>query len=124
VWKELMIALGLWKAPPKPVAVSAPMILPDCRLGGRPIRRVIKQHRAQLARCYNRVVQFRGGSEGTAMLHFMIAADGTVHKVSVGGSITDVRIRSCLVDVTKSLRFPPDDYVVRVNYPLHFQLPR
>jgi hypothetical protein len=124
VWRDVMIALGLWKAPTTPVVVVPAPVAISCSFGAPPIRRVFKEHRAQLTRCYTRVVEYRGGADGTAVLHVTIAADGTVTATSVDGTLDDARITGCLVAEVKRWSFPADDATVVVNYPLQFRLAR
>ncbi|MFN0253780.1 MAG: AgmX/PglI C-terminal domain-containing protein [Kofleriaceae bacterium] len=96
--------------------------LPHCGVDKTTIRRVVKQHMAQLARCYTRVTEYRGGQEGTAVMHFFIAQDGTVSNAFVDGEIEDVRITECLVDELVRWQFTPGDSGVMVHYPLTFKL--
>jgi hypothetical protein len=86
------------------------------------IRRVVKQHMAQLARCYTRVTEYRGGQEGTAVMHFFIELDGTVSNAFVDGEIDDARITECLVDQLVQWQFTPGNAGVMVHYPLTFKL--
>ncbi len=116
-----MVALGLWQAPPGPV-IQPPPPAPHCFVGGRAIQRVFKQHRAQLERCYARVVQFRGGAEGTVVVRAKIAADGRVLRVSTDGTLDDRRVTSCVADEVKRWTFPADAETVVVTYPLRFRL--
>jgi hypothetical protein len=88
------------------------------------IRRVVRQHMAQLARCYTRVTEYRGGQEGTAVMHFFIELDGTVSNAFVDGEIDDARITECLVDQVVQWQFTPGHAGVMVHYPLTFKLAR
>lgn len=110
---QLFVMAGLWTAP-EPLAGSSTR--------PPPIRRMFKLHRAQLARCYNRVVQFRGGPDGTAVVHMTIALDGRVSRVTVDGTLRDGRIRSCIAAEVRRWRFGPMNSIVVVNYPLEFRL--
>ena len=124
VWQTLMISLRLWNAPAGPAVLLPPPVVMSCSFGGRPFRRVFKQHHAQLARCYTRVIEYQGGPEGTAVLHVTIAADGTVVEASVDGELGDTRITDCLATEAKHWKFAPDDTTVVVNYSLSFRIAR
>ncbi len=86
------------------------------------IRKEVKRHRARLQHCYERVVQYRGGIEGEAVLHFLVGRTGKIEAVNVDGTITDEQITSCLKEVVASFEFRAGDGTVQVNYPLRFQL--
>lgn len=90
----------------------------------RTIRSVVKQHLPQLRRCYTAVTEYRGGQEGTAVMHFFISTDGTVASVNVDGELEDPRITSCLADQVRQWEFHPGDTGTMVNYPLTFRLAR
>jgi len=118
-----MIALGFWKAPVgKQELVLPPPMVTSCSFGAPSILRVFKQHRAQLARCYTRVVEYRGGPEGTVVLHVTITPDGTVTRASVDGDLEDLRITECLATEVRRWKFPPSDTTVVVSYPLRLRL--
>lgn len=82
----------------------------------------MKQHLAQLRQCYARETQFRGGPDGTVMLHFTVEADGRVTHASAESELPAVT--SCVLAELRSWTFPVDDDAVHVNYPLRFQLDR
>lgn len=86
------------------------------------IRRMVKQHIAQLARCYTKVTEYRGGPEGTAVMHFFIEPSGRISNVFVDGELDDPRITDCLADQVVQWQFSPGDGGVVVHYPLHFRI--
>jgi len=108
---------------PSPVVTLGPIeSSPAEGVGRRDIRRTVKQHMAQLSRCYTAVTEYRGGQEGTAVLHFTIDAAGAVTESSADGEIDDPRILSCLAAIPKRWTFTPGDMTTLVNYPLTFTL--
>ena len=84
---------------------------------------MFRRKKQRLARCYSRVTQFRGGSDGTLMLHFTVQASGAVTDVSAESDLGDA-ITKCVVAELRTWRYPVDTYAVRVNYPLSFRLNR
>lgn len=114
-------------------ATRTPTVLPTITIGDAglrapygldkaTIRRTVKQHLAQLARCYTKVTEYQGGPEGTAVLRFFIAPNGLVAMANVDGEIDDERITSCLASEVRQWEFPRGDGGVLVNYPLTFKL--
>ena len=86
------------------------------------IRKEIKRHIVRLGRCYEQVVEYKGGIEGESVLHFQIDGDGKVVSTTIDGTIEDETIISCLEGVVAQFEFRPGDGNVIVNYPLRFQL--
>ena len=110
-----------------------PPPVPIITFGGRPrfelqsmgkgeIKREIKRHIARLGRCYEKAVEYKGGPDGEAVLHFMIDTDGHIGSLSIDGTITDPQITSCLAGVVAQFEFRAGDANTLVNYPLRFRL--
>ena len=89
---------------------------------GREIRRAFKLYRSRLARCYSRFTEYRGGQEGTAVIHFAIHPSGSVVAAEVDGELEDRRITDCLAGEVRTWTFRRGDAMVMANYPLHFTL--
>jgi len=116
-------------------AGAAPsMVMPTIVLGGHrgrhverysadkhEIRKEVKRHMARLARCWERAVEYRGGPEGEAMLHFAIDPAGKIASTTIDGTITDPAVTSCLAGVVAQFEFRAGDSTVVVNYPLRFK---
>jgi hypothetical protein len=114
---------------PRPVRVRMPTVVVDSMpMGGDRwvdkgmVKRRVKEHMAQLGRCYEAVTQFQGGPEGTAVMHWLIDTSGTPQSITVDGEIDDPRITSCLAEQVAQWQFPAGDTNIVVNYPLHFAM--
>lgn len=92
-----------------------------CQFGGRPIRRVVRDHHAQLRYCYERVLQANPYLAGTAQLVFAIEPDGRVSAARVGGELDHPEVAACIEREARSWRFAPDTTRTEVRYPLHFR---
>ena len=114
-------------------AVTGPM--PTVTFSGRPhwhvrppdkgeIKREIKRHIARLSHCYERAVQYKGGADGEAVLHFLIDPQGKIASSTIDGTLEDPEILSCLQGVVAQFEFRPGDGSTLVNYPLQFRLNR
>jgi len=88
----------------------------------REIRREVKRHIVRLGRCYEKVIEYRGGIEGEAVLHFLIGTSGKIESASVDGTITDEQIKTCLAEVVATFEFRAGDSAVLVNYPLRLRI--
>jgi hypothetical protein len=96
-------------------------VAPELR--GNDVRKEVKRHLAKLGHCYEHEVQFRGGPEGTAVLHFLISKEGKVESTTIDGAIENEAITSCLANVVAtSFEFRAGDSAIQVNYPLTFRL--
>lgn len=123
MWKELMVTLGFWKAPPpSPGITVAPAVQTGICFTAPPLRREIKRHHAQLRRCYTRVTEYRGGPEGTVVLHLAIAKDGRVTHARTEGDLDDPRITDCVAAEARQWRFSASDTGFAISYPLHFRI--
>jgi hypothetical protein len=86
------------------------------------IRREIKRHMARLTHCYVKEVQYKGGPEGEAVLHFLIDGEGKIASATVDGTLDHPAVTSCLTNVVHQFEFRPGDGNTLVNYPLRFVL--
>ncbi len=86
------------------------------------IRRALKRRMARLRHCYNHVAQYQP-LEGTAVLRFRIAKDGSVRDIRVDSELP-ASITTCLAAEIATLELPAGDGEVEVNYPLQFTMAR
>jgi hypothetical protein len=89
----------------------------------REIRSVVRLHEPQLRRCYDLALVRDHALAGTAELHFVIGADGTVQSAAVDGSLPSADALTCITLEATTWRFREGDGPVEVNYPLTFQPP-
>jgi hypothetical protein len=102
------------------IVIPSPSVATDC-FGDNGIRTTIRTHLGQLRRCYTKVVEYTGGLEGEAILHFTILPSGRTSEISVGGNLGD-RITRCLADEVARWQFRVRDGVAEIHYPLRFRL--
>jgi hypothetical protein len=102
--------------------VSRRFATPPERWGGaRLIRKLFKRNRERITYCYERVAQWRGGIEGTVMLHILFGSNGTVTSVTSDSALPRA-ITSCLESVVATLELGELDAQTLVNYPIKFQM--
>jgi hypothetical protein len=92
-----------------------------CEFGKPSIRRVVKQHRYQIRRCYEYVAQRDPTVAGTVELHFLIGTDGKVATASATGELP-ASVTECVAAEARTWEFPVSDASTQVNYPFTFRL--
>ncbi|OGQ24430.1 MAG: hypothetical protein A2138_05120 [Deltaproteobacteria bacterium RBG_16_71_12] len=83
------------------------------------IRRVVREHQAQVRYCYERALQRRRGLSGKLTAHFTIGAAGTVVAARADGGALGTDVASCVDAKVRGWRFPAPrgGGVVVVSYP-------
>ena len=84
------------------------------------IRRVIKQHLAQIRYCYEKELIRSPGLFGKVATQFVISAAGTVQKASVtSATLKNAEVHRCMTAKIRTWRFPKPKGggIVIVNYP-------
>jgi hypothetical protein len=101
--------------------VGDPVGPPDGALDPAIIRRYLKRHQGSIGYCYEKELLARPGLAGTALVQFLIAADGGVQG-AVGRGF-DERVASCVAKVIQAIRFPAPrgGGSVLVRYPFTFR---
>ncbi|MFP4596709.1 MAG: TonB family protein [Persicimonas sp.] len=87
------------------------------------IRRVVRQHRRQIAYCYEKELQKDKALEGRVKVHFTIAPGGDVVSATIGESSMNNRaVESCMTNKIRHWVFPAPDEpgLVTVKYPFNF----
>ena len=75
----------------------------------------------QVQTCYERGLKGNNLLQGSLEVELTIGVSGSVHAVSVGGTLRDRQVHSCVKRVAKTWKFPrPTGGCVRINVP--FQL--
>jgi serine/threonine protein kinase len=110
-------------APAPPTATHRAVLPIEGKLPDGAAQKVIGEHSAQVRACYNDAVRKNPSLDGTLVVRFVIATDGTVKSVSDGGStIHDPVFRSCVWDEIRTWRFPkPVGGEVTVDLPYRFE---
>ncbi len=81
------------------------------------IRTVVREHTAEIRSCYNKALLKDPKLAGKVVVKFTIAADGSVSEsVSAQTDVNDA-LTACIVDSTKTWKFPPPGEQVTVTYP-------
>lgn len=82
----------------------------------------VSDRRLEIGNCYERRLHAIPTLEGDAVVRMRVGPSGEVNAVSVGGTLEDGEVRSCLREVAASIRFPPvtDGSCFVVSVPFHF----
>lgn len=90
------------------------------RLAPELIQRVVRQRFELFRTCYEAGLGRDGKLTGRVIARFVITREGTVAKVSDGGSdIPDAQVRDCVLEKFGQLEFPkPEGGIVTVVYPI------
>lgn len=106
-------------------AVPAPRTRPKATICIDPaiIRRVIRQHLAEISRCYERQLRRTPKLAATASTMFVVRADGRVVAPAVRG--VPAELGACIANALAAVRFPkiPGGGTVSVSYPFTFSPP-
>jgi hypothetical protein len=114
------------RAPPAPrhavptIVIGQPQAACECGLDKRMIQREVERHHVQLRRCYMQEAQRDPSLAGEVMLHFAIAANGSVAMAETAGKLA--AIQRCLATEVRIWHFPRSSSTTVVNYPLRFRL--
>ncbi len=87
------------------------------------IRRVVRQHRRQIAYCYEKELQKDKTLAGRIKVHFTIAPSGDVVSATIGASSMNNRaVESCITNKIRHWAFPAPEQpgLVTVKYPFNF----
>ena len=86
------------------------------------IRRVVRQHRRELAYCYEKSLQTRRDLYGTVTVNFSIAASGQVIAATVEkSSLGSAQVESCVTGKIRHWNFPSHGMALAsVRYPFRF----
>lgn len=121
--------------PPTPPATPSPTPPPDAppsepeeetappAMSPQAVNDVVRAHRAEIARCYERELLADPSLTGEVMLEFEIAGTGAVTRAQVEpqSTLRDPELEACLIALYLNLRFPSDrDRSTVVRYPLRF----
>ena len=72
----------------------------------------------QVQTCYERGLKENNLLQGSMEVELTIGASGSVHAVSIGGTLRDRQVHACVKRVAKSWKFPrPTGGCVRINVP-------
>lgn len=117
-------AAGLGKKADRDINISAgsPIIMGS--LDKEIIRRVIKQHLAQIRYCYEKELVTSPGLFGKVATKFTISAGGTVQSASVAQStLKNAEVERCITAKIRTWRFPKPKGggIVIVKYPFIFK---
>jgi TonB family protein len=93
-----------------------------CPLDKEMIRRVVRQHRREIAYCYETSLQSNRHLEGSVTVNFSIAASGQVIAATVEkSSLNSARVESCMTGKIRHWNFPPHGMALaKVRYPFRF----
>lgn len=93
-----------------------------CPLDKEMIRRVVRQHRREIAFCYEKSLQTRRDLQGTMTVVFSIASSGQVIAATVGESSLDsAPVEQCITGKIRRWNFPPHgSALATVRYPFRF----
>jgi TonB family protein len=93
-----------------------------CPLDKEMIRRVVRQHRRELAYCYEKSLQTRRDLSGTVTINFSIAASGQVITATVEkSSLGSAQVESCVTGKIRQWNFPAHGMALaKVRYPFRF----
>lgn len=83
------------------------------------IRRVVRQHLAEVRFCYEQALQSNPSLEGRVAVQWIVGSDGRVQSSSLASStVRNANVESCIVQAVRRWTFPaPEGGVVGVNYP-------
>ncbi|MFW5968051.1 MAG: TonB family protein, partial [Persicimonas sp.] len=87
------------------------------------IRRVVRQHRREIAACYERELQKDKSLSGRVKVKFVISANGSVMSASVSeSSLDNSTVEQCITGKIRQWGFPDPEGngIVEVNYPFNF----
>lgn len=93
-----------------------------CPLDKEMIRRVVRQHRREMAFCYEKSLQSNRDLKGTVTVNFSIAASGQVIAATVEkSSLKSAQVESCMTGKIRHWNFPPHGMALaKVRYPFRF----
>lgn len=82
----------------------------------------VSERRLEIGNCYERRLHAIPTLEGQAVVRMRVGRSGEVDAVSVGGTLEDGEVRSCLREVAESIRFAPvtDGSCAVVSAPYNF----
>jgi hypothetical protein len=78
----------------------------DGNLDVAAIRAVAQQHQRQVRSCYERRLKVNNILQGTVNVRMVVGRTGNVEQVSVGGSLRDSEVFSCVRRLARSWEFP------------------
>lgn len=115
------VGAGCTGAAPKAVAVRMEEATGDFNgLSKEEIDRVVKARAGVFRACYQKELNRSPGIGGKLVIHFVIAADGTVKSSATqGGSLRNEGVESCVKGNIMRLKFPAKGGAI-VNYPFVF----
>jgi hypothetical protein len=115
------VGAGCTGAAPKAVAVRMEEATGDFNgLSKEEIDRVVKARAGVFRACYQKELNRSPGIGGKLVIHFVIAADGSVKSSSTqGGSLRNEGVESCVKGNIMRLKFPAKGGAI-VNYPFVF----
>ncbi|MBK8936237.1 MAG: AgmX/PglI C-terminal domain-containing protein [Polyangiaceae bacterium] len=123
-------SLGLGTIGPGPgrAVKPAPKPLSRARMGAisvsgtlppEVIQRIVRQHFAKLAVCYDKGLAANATLEGRVMMTFEIQADGSVKDAQSGGDLPSQAVLACFSKIFGAFTFPqPESGVVKVSLPI------
>ena len=83
------------------------------------IQRIVRQHFAKLAACYDKGLAANATLEGRVIMTFEIQADGSVKDAQSGGDLPSQAVLACFAKVFGAFTFPqPESGVVKVSLPI------
>jgi hypothetical protein len=87
------------------------------------IRHVVRPKYQAFRACYQQGLGTNPQLTGLVKVRFVISPDGAIHDVSnVGTDLVDDAVVTCILEVFRSLRFPPPSGGdVTVQYPIMLQ---
>jgi len=78
----------------------------DGNLDVAAIRQVAQRHQRQVRSCYERRLKVNNILQGTVNVRMVVGRSGSVDQVSVGGSLRDSEVFSCVRRLARSWEFP------------------
>jgi len=118
----LLFVLGIVACKKNDLAVpdAAPLPAEGAGLSERDVKRVVREAKPAMEKCYDEAVATKPEFRGAVTLVFAVEPDGTVNKkrAGLGGDVGGDSFAKCVLDIVVGLRFPSTTAPTDVQMPL------
>lgn len=111
---------GAHRAKPPTVRMGAVSV--SGKLPPEVIQRIVRQNFGRFRLCYEQGLRTDASLQGTVIVSFTIATDGSVSGVKESGDLPSAAVKACIAKAFGLMTFPsPESGVVKVSYPIKLE---